>query len=45
MNIGTQKNWVRFSCPSCGKVKITRCERCRRMVNTYECPSCKFTGP
>jgi len=45
INIETQKNWVEFDCPSCGKEKITRCERCRKAVNHYECGSCKFIGP
>ncbi|MEE9323130.1 MAG: zinc finger domain-containing protein [Candidatus Aenigmarchaeota archaeon] len=45
IKIETQKNWVQFDCPSCRKAEIIRCERCRRLVNTYECPSCKFIGP
>ena len=45
INIETQKNWVEFSCPSCGKSKIIRCERCRKIVNNYQCKSCKFKGP
>ena len=43
--IENQKNWVEFECPSCGKSAIIRCERCRKLVNVYECPNCKFQGP
>ena len=45
VNIGSSENWVEFSCPSCGKEKIVRCEKCRKMVNTYKCKSCSFIGP
>jgi len=45
VKIETQKNWVEFVCPSCGKSKIVRCERCKKLVNTYMCESCKFIGP
>ncbi len=45
VNIETQKNWVEFDCPSCGKKKIVRCERCKILENTYMCESCKFIGP
>jgi hypothetical protein len=36
---------VRFPCPNCGEVVIWRCEKCKKLGNPYECPSCKFVGP
>ncbi|NIO23171.1 MAG: DUF1610 domain-containing protein [Candidatus Aenigmarchaeota archaeon] len=45
VRIETQKNWVEFDCPSCWKKKVVRCERCKKLVNTYMCGSCKFIGP
>ena len=36
---------ARFTCPSCGKVEIVRCRRCREIVAKYECSNCKFSGP
>ncbi len=36
---------ARFLCPNCGEVVIWRCERCRRLANTYKCPKCGFEGP
>jgi len=36
---------VNFPCPSCGRVKIWRCEMCRELAKTYVCPSCGFEGP
>jgi predicted RNA-binding Zn-ribbon protein involved in translation (DUF1610 family) len=43
--IENQKNWVEFDCPSCSKTVIIRCEKCRTLMNVYECPDCKFQGP
>jgi len=43
--VETEKFWVGFPCPSCGDTKIVRCERCRRLVVTYQCPKCEFEGP
>ncbi len=43
--VEAEKAWVEFMCPKCGKAKIIRCEKCKRMVNTYECPKCGFVGP
>jgi len=37
--------WVEFPCPKCGKEQIIRCEKCKRMSNSYQCPKCGFTGP
>ncbi|MGQ9788807.1 MAG: zinc finger domain-containing protein [Candidatus Hadarchaeaceae archaeon] len=36
---------VRFSCPNCGEAEILRCNKCRRLSNSYRCPKCGFTGP
>lgn len=43
--IESEKNWVEFACPQCGKVSILRCEKCKRLENTYECQDCSFIGP
>ncbi|MFH1445349.1 MAG: zinc finger domain-containing protein [Nanoarchaeota archaeon] len=37
--------WVEFACPSCGKEKIIRCEKCKKQGNQYKCSKCGFTGP
>jgi len=37
--------WVEFVCPKCGKESIIRCEKCKKLVNPYECPKCGFRGP
>jgi len=36
---------VRFRCPNCGEVLIWRCQKCRKLGNTYVCPKCGFEGP
>ncbi|MFH1850177.1 MAG: zinc finger domain-containing protein [archaeon] len=36
---------VEFLCPSCGKVVIIRCKKCRVLATPYSCPECGFTGP
>jgi predicted RNA-binding Zn-ribbon protein involved in translation (DUF1610 family) len=33
-----------FPCPDCGQV-ISRCAKCRKQSNLYECPNCGFAGP
>ena len=43
--IESEQFWVRFSCPSCGKGSVIRCEKCKTMENKYACASCKFKGP
>ena len=43
--IENQKNWVEFDCPNCSKAIIIRCEKCRTLMNVYECPNCKYRGP
>ncbi len=43
--IEAEESWVQFPCPNCGKSKITRCEKCKRVENSYRCESCKFEGP
>lgn len=45
VRIENQKNWVQFECPGCGKTKIIRCEKCRSLMNVYECSNCSFRGP
>ncbi|WP_309492133.1 zinc finger domain-containing protein [Candidatus Hecatella orcuttiae] len=37
--------FVKFPCPNCGGVTITRCERCRKFGRPYKCPKCGFVGP
>ena len=37
-------NYSEFTCPSCGKGKIIRCESCKDLATKYGC-SCGFTGP
>lgn len=36
---------VEFPCPSCDKVNIRRCERCKKLSREYTCPECGFVGP
>jgi Predicted Zn-ribbon RNA-binding protein with a function in translation len=33
-----------FKCPECGE-EISRCGKCRKQSNLYECPECGFLGP
>jgi len=35
---------VRLPCPKCGE-GLGRCQGCRVLANTYECPKCGFVGP
>jgi predicted RNA-binding Zn-ribbon protein involved in translation (DUF1610 family) len=44
-SIGAEDNWVEFGCPKCGKTKIIRCDKCKKIENPYKCQECKFTGP
>jgi len=41
----SEKNFSKFLCPGCGKEVIVRCEKCRKLSNTYKCPKCGFEGP
>ncbi|MCL4450944.1 MAG: zinc finger domain-containing protein [Candidatus Thermoplasmatota archaeon] len=34
-----------FKCPSCGQETISRCNNCRELSVTYQCPKCGFRGP
>ena len=43
--VEAESQWVRFPCPQCGEAEILRCEKCKRQVNPYRCPACKFEGP
>lgn len=38
------KNAATFDCPVCG-TEISRCSKCRKQSNLYECPDCGFRGP
>ncbi|HKW43393.1 MAG TPA: zinc finger domain-containing protein [Thermoplasmata archaeon] len=44
-NVISGKGTTIFPCPSCGKVQIGRCRRCRDQSVAYHCPSCGFVGP
>ena len=37
-------NAATFACPECG-THISRCAKCRKQSNLYECPDCGFEGP
>jgi predicted RNA-binding Zn-ribbon protein involved in translation (DUF1610 family) len=37
-------NAASFKCPDCGH-GISRCAKCRKQSNLYECPECGFRGP
>ena len=43
--IEAERDWVKFDCPKCGKSVIIRCEKCKRLENSYICPDCEFKGP
>ncbi len=45
IKIEAEDKWVKFPCPKCGKQRILRCDKCKRLMNIYECPKCGFTGP
>ena len=45
VSVESEKVWVAFKCPACKKELITRCEKCKRLENSYKCNSCGFTGP
>jgi predicted RNA-binding Zn-ribbon protein involved in translation (DUF1610 family) len=44
-SVESERIWVEFRCPACGKATITRCEKCKRLENPYTCPECDFKGP
>ncbi|MEM5802488.1 MAG: zinc finger domain-containing protein [Candidatus Aenigmatarchaeota archaeon] len=44
-NVLSKKNFVRFMCPKCGKVKIIRCSTCKNLGTKYTCKECNFEGP
>jgi predicted RNA-binding Zn-ribbon protein involved in translation (DUF1610 family) len=37
-------NAATFDCPECD-TPVSRCARCRKQSNLYECPDCGFRGP
>ena len=43
--VEAETDWVEFNCPQCGKSRIIRCSKCKRLENTYKCPECGFRGP
>ena len=45
VSVESERVWVAFRCPACGKELITRCEKCKRLENSYTCQSCGFVGP
>ena len=45
VKIEAEDNWVKFPCPKCGKQKIIRCNKCKKLMNAYECKKCGFIGP
>ncbi|MBL7206768.1 MAG: DUF1610 domain-containing protein [Candidatus Aenigmarchaeota archaeon] len=45
IRLESEQNWVKFPCPGCGKETIFRCDRCKKLENTYICSKCKFEGP
>ncbi|HLD57338.1 MAG TPA: zinc finger domain-containing protein [archaeon] len=45
VSVAVDTSWIEFDCPSCGKEKIVRCGKCKRMINKYKCAGCGFSGP
>jgi predicted RNA-binding Zn-ribbon protein involved in translation (DUF1610 family) len=45
VKIEAEDKWVKFSCPKCNKQRIVRCDKCKRLMNAYECRKCGFMGP
>jgi len=45
VKIEAEEKWVRFPCPKCGKQRIIRCDKCKKLMNSYECKKCGFIGP
>ena len=45
VKIEAEDRWVKFSCPKCNKQKIIRCNKCKKLMNSYECKKCGFIGP
>ncbi|MFA5406182.1 MAG: zinc finger domain-containing protein [Candidatus Nanoarchaeia archaeon] len=43
-DVSTINNSVVFDCPKCGKGKIVRCGKCRRLGISYSCVECGFKG-
>jgi len=44
-NLEAEKIKAEFDCPSCGEIRIGRCERCKKMSRPYVCSGCSFEGP
>jgi len=44
-NIEVTDDFTKFKCPSCGKVEIIRCNRCKSISKKYKCSNCSFIGP
>ncbi len=44
VNVISESNFTKFSCPACLKHVVVRCESCRRKSNVYVC-ACGFEGP
>jgi Zn-ribbon RNA-binding protein len=44
-SVVNEKGAVKFDCPNCGKQKIIRCSKCRKIATKYICSQCNFEGP
>ena len=45
LNVEVAKDFVEFKCPACGKSRIVRSMKARKMGLEYTCPECGFVGP
>jgi len=43
--ISPRERTVRFNCPGCGEIIITRCQKCRKFSRPYKCVNCGQEGP
>jgi hypothetical protein len=45
ISVESDDGWVEFTCPECSKERIVRCDKCKKLENSYVCRNCGFTGP